>query len=151
MKQLLEPHPETEIVSSRVFNCTASKLFEAFSNPDNLKQWWGPNGFTNTFHQFDFRVGGNWKFTMHGPEVGNYENEVVFLKIDPPNLIAWDRITQPYFQMLITIEEMDQSSSKLSFIMKFYSAEVKNKLLNFVPEKNEENFDRLETLLKQMG
>ena len=146
---MLAPNLETEIVSSRVFKVSKEQIFNAFSDPAKLKEWWGPKGFTNTFHEFDFQVGGTWRYTMHGPEKGNYENEAVFLKIEPPYLIAWDRITQPYFQMEIRIEEVDDSQSKLHFVMKFYSVEVKNKLINFVPEKNEENFDRLKTLLKQ--
>lgn len=34
----------------------------------HLKNWWGPDGFTNTFHEFNLRPNGKWILTMHGPE-----------------------------------------------------------------------------------
>ncbi len=59
---------EREIVSSRILNVPQEKVFEAFRNPDILARWWGPEGFTNTFHTFDLRPGGIWEFVMHGPK-----------------------------------------------------------------------------------
>jgi uncharacterized protein YndB with AHSA1/START domain len=46
---------EAEIVSSRFFAAPRELVFEAFSNPGHLVHWWGPEGFTNTFHEFDMR------------------------------------------------------------------------------------------------
>lgn len=44
-----------------------------------LKKLLGPNGFTNTFYEFDLRPGGKWRFTMHGADGKNYKMKV-FLK-----------------------------------------------------------------------
>jgi uncharacterized protein YndB with AHSA1/START domain len=33
-------------------------VYQAWTNPNHLKNWWGPNGFTNTFNEFDLRPGG---------------------------------------------------------------------------------------------
>jgi uncharacterized protein YndB with AHSA1/START domain len=44
-------------------------------------QWWGPEGFANTFAQFEFKPGGRWVFVMHGPNGANYPNESVFREI----------------------------------------------------------------------
>jgi uncharacterized protein YndB with AHSA1/START domain len=60
-------------------------------DPNHLKNWWGPKGFTNTFNEFDLRPGGKWSFVMHGPDKGNYVNECEFVKIEKPKLIAWKR------------------------------------------------------------
>jgi uncharacterized protein YndB with AHSA1/START domain len=142
--------PDCEIVSSRVFNASKELLYRAWTEPEHLKNWWGPAGFTNTFHEFDLRIGGTWKFTMHGPEKGNYENEVVFIKIDKPNLIAWNRISQPIFQVAATFEEVDRNKTKLVFRMIFISPEECAKVKKFAVDKNEENFDRLEVELSKM-
>ena len=75
---------ECEILSSRLFRYPRTLMFRAWTEPELLARWWGPKGFTNTFHQFDLRPGGTWKFTMHGPEKGNYQNECVFFKIEEP-------------------------------------------------------------------
>ena len=53
-----ENRPECEIVTTRVFNIPRQLVFQAWTDPAHLNEWWGPNGFTNTFHIFDFREGG---------------------------------------------------------------------------------------------
>lgn len=148
--EILKTTAESEIVSSRIFNFPKELLFKAWSEPAHLKNWWGPAGFTNTFHQFDFKVGGRWVFTMHGPERGNYQNECEFIKIDEPNLIAWQRISQPIFQVLATFEEVKTGQTKLVFKMLFDSVAACEKLKPYVVDKNEENFDKLESELAKM-
>jgi uncharacterized protein YndB with AHSA1/START domain len=51
---------DREIVTIRNFNFPRKQVYKAWSNPDLLKVWWGPKGFTNTFNFFDFREGGRW-------------------------------------------------------------------------------------------
>ncbi len=142
--------PEREIVSSRIFDCAKEKVFEAWRNPRYLRIWWGPKGFTNTFHVHDFKVGGHWKLTMHGPEKGNYGNEAVFKVIDPPNTIYWTRLSQPYFDVVATFESVGKDRTKLVFRMIFPTEEARAKVIKYVPQANEENFDRLEAVLKDM-
>lgn len=141
---------DREIVTTRVMNAAREKVFRAWTDPAILQQWWGPAGFTNTFYEFDPVPGGKWKFMMHGPEKGNYPNEVKFLRVEEPSLIAWDRITQPHFRVVTTFEAMDSGKTKLTFRMQFNSAEECDKLKKFVVDKNEENFDKLERILKTM-
>lgn len=139
--------PECEIVSQRIINTSPAAVFEAWVNPDLLKKWWGPAGFTNTFHHHDPRPGGRWKFTMHGPDKGHYENEAEFLEIESPSLIAWQRISKPIFRVVATFEATSDGNTQLIFRMQFESKEECDKIRKFAPEKNEENFDRLEAVL----
>jgi len=141
---------DSEIVSTRIFNYSQDLLFQAWANPNHLKNWWGPKGFTNTFNEFDFRVGGKWSFIMHGPDKGNYANECEFIKIEAPSLIAWKRHSKPIFQVLATFEKIDEHQTQLVFKMGFHTAEECNKIKPFVVDKNEENFDRLELELAKM-
>lgn len=141
---------ESEIASTRVVPFSQELVFRAWSEPEHLKNWWGPEGFTNTFHEFDFRESGKWVFTMHGPEKGNYENECEFVKIDKPNSIAWKRISKPLFKVVATFEKISEQSTKVVFRMVFDSAEECNKLKPYVVDKNEENFDKLEVELANM-
>lgn len=142
--------PDCEIVSSRVFNVPRERMYRAWSNPNHLKNWWGPAGFTNTFHEFDFRVGGKWSFIMHGPDKGHYANECEFIKIEVPSLIAWKRYSKPLFQVLATFEDVSEAKTKLVFKMLFQTAEECRKIKPFAVDKNEENFDRLEKELAKM-
>ena len=50
-----EAASDREIVTTRVFDAPRERMFDAFSDPDWLARWWGPTGFTNTFHEFDFQ------------------------------------------------------------------------------------------------
>lgn len=87
---------------------------------------------------------------MHGPEKGNYENECVFLKVEAPHLIAWDRISKPLFRVVTTFEEVAESQTLLTFRMQFAGKEECDKIRKFAPDKNEENFDKLEVVLAEM-
>jgi uncharacterized protein YndB with AHSA1/START domain len=148
--EIIKTTPDSEIVSSRVFNTKRELVYRAWSNPNHLKNWWGPAGFTNTFNEFDFRVGGKWSFIMHGPDKGNYANECEFIKIEEPSLIAWKRYSKPLFQVVATFDELPENKTKLVFKMLFDTAEECNKLKGFVVDKNEENFDKLEIELSKM-
>ncbi len=147
---ILSTTPESEIVSSRIFNAPRELIYSAWSEPGHLKNWWGPAGFTNTFNEFDFRVGGRWSFIMHGPDKGNYTNECEFIKIEKPSLIAWQRHSKPIFQVVATFEKVTENKTKLVFKMLFNSVDECNKLKPFVVGKNEENFDKLEVELQRM-
>ena len=125
-------------------------VYKAWTDPVHIKVWWGPNGFTNTFNEFDFRVGGRWRFVMHGPDKGNYVNEVTFRVIREPELIIWDRQSKPLFQVEASFESISDNETKVVFKQKFQTVEECEKLRKYVPEKNEENMDRLERELERM-
>lgn len=136
-----------EIFSSRILNFPIEKVYEAFANPLHLKNWWGPDGFTNTIHEFDLKPGGKWLLTMHGPEKGNYENSAVFNTVEPFKLITWTRVSQPLFDMEVAFEKLENSKTTISFRMIFATLEECEKIKKFAVPKNEENFNRLENEL----
>jgi uncharacterized protein YndB with AHSA1/START domain len=77
------------IIGSRVFDAPRELVFSAFTDPKHLAQWRGPAGFTTTTHSFDFRVGGVWRFVMHGPDGRDYQNRVVYEEIVRPERIVY--------------------------------------------------------------
>lgn len=143
--------PDCEIVSSRVFNHPRDLVYRTWTDPTLLAKWWGPAGFTNTFHEFDPQPGGRWKFTMHGPDKGNYENECVFLEVVAPSLIVWDRISKPLFRVVATFGETTDGCTALTFRMQFATKEECDKIKKFAVDKNEENFDKLEMVLASIA
>ena len=88
---------------------------------------------------------------MHGPDKGNYLNECVFLKVDPPSLISWDRISKPLFRVVATFDATAEGKTELTFRMQFNTKEDCDKIRKFAPDKNEENFDKLEVLLSAIA
>jgi uncharacterized protein YndB with AHSA1/START domain len=141
---------DCEISASRIVNATQETVFRAWTDPEHLKVWWGPAGFTNTFSEFDLRPGGKWRFVMHGPEKGHYPNECEFIKIEKPNLVAWNRISPPLFQVVATFDAIAPDKTRVTFKMVFATAKECGKLKPFVIDKNEENLDRLENELARM-
>lgn len=139
---------KNEIRSIRELNFTVEKVYQAFANPELLKIWWGPEGFTNTIHEFDLQPNGKWRLTMHGPEKGNYQNESVFEDVIPNERVAWTRLSQPLFDMEILFDRINETKSSIVFRMFFKTPEECEKMRPFVVPKNEENFDRLVKLLQ---
>jgi len=149
--EIIKTTTDSEIVSSRIVNAPINIVYKAWADPNHLKNWWGPTGFTNTFNEFDFRVGGKWSFIMHGPDKGNYANECEFIKIEEPHLIAWKRFSKPLFQVVAMFEEVNSNQTKIIFKMLFTSTKECNKIRPFAIDKNEENFDKLEVELTKIS
>ena len=79
---------DREIVISRVIDAPPELVFEAFTEVRHLSRWWGPEGFTTTTQSFEFRVGGEWNFVMHGPDGTDYSEWITWTEIVPPERIA---------------------------------------------------------------
>ncbi|MEU4017334.1 SRPBCC family protein [Microbacterium sp. NPDC028030] len=82
------PTADREIVLSRVIDAPRELVFEAFTEVRHLSRWWGPTGFTTTTRSFEFRVGGEWEFVMHGPDGTDYPEWIAWTEIEPPARIA---------------------------------------------------------------
>lgn len=141
---------EREIVSTRVFEAPRDLVFEAWTNPDHLKLWWGPKDFKNTFFEFDLKPGGNWRFVMHGPDGTDYQNHCVYVEIQKPEKLRFEHVSQHHYVAAIDFEEAE-NQTKVSFGMTFDTAEEFEKVKKYVEIGNEQNFDRLETELARMA
>ena len=75
---------EREIVITRFFDAPPEVVFEAWTNPEQLAQWWGPEDFTNPVCELDVRVGGDWRIVMRAPDGAMYPCRGVYLEIVAP-------------------------------------------------------------------
>ena len=100
--------------TSRVFAQSPSEVFAALAAPERLARWWGPDGFTNTFMQFDFVPGGMWRFSMHGPAAADgtagqsFPNECRFERIEPNRLVELRHACEPFFNLRIELAAVPQ-------------------------------------------
>lgn len=141
---------DQEIVSARVFPESPEKVFRAWSDPVQLASWWGPEGFTNTFHEFDFTPGGLWRFTMHGPDGASYPNKCVFNEMREPERIVFEH-HEPVHRFLATVRfERLPSGTRVVFQMRFDSPSERNRIFEIVSQSNEQNFDRLARCLRKL-
>jgi uncharacterized protein YndB with AHSA1/START domain len=62
------------MVITRVFDAPRALVWEAWTNPKYVMQWWGPNGFTAPVCKMDFRVGGKFLCCMRAPDGQEFWN-----------------------------------------------------------------------------
>lgn len=135
------------VSTERVLSASPQMVFAAFAQPERLAQWWGPSGFTNTFEQFEFKQGGRWVFVMHGPNGDDYPNESVFREIEADSKIVIEHIVKPWFTLTVTLTARDDKTH-LTWVQEFESPEVAAKMRRLSDTANEQNLDRLQSLLE---
>ncbi len=133
--------------TSRIFPYSRDLIFSKYSNPDALARWWWPHGFINIFESFDFTEWGKWVFSMRD-EANNYPNEMIFHNITNDRIVM-EHTVLPYFTTEVLFEQLDPKNTKMTWNITFENVEFLNTMKNFLIEKNEENFDRLEQELKK--
>src|SRR6476469_8871910 len=106
---------DREIVISRVIDAPRELVFEAFTEVQQLSRWWGPEGFSTTTQSFEFCVGGEWDFVMHGPDGTDYTEWICWTEIAPPERIALrhgeSRGDPNAFESVLTFERHGAASS----------------------------------------
>jgi uncharacterized protein YndB with AHSA1/START domain len=79
---------------SRVFDAPPILVFKAFTKPEHMVRWWGPKDFSTTVRKLEFRRGGSYHYTIHGPNDQHHGMSGVFREIAEPEKIvftfAWD-------------------------------------------------------------
>jgi hypothetical protein len=113
-----------------------------------LSRWWGPEGFTNSFSEFELREGGYWRFTMHGPDGADYPNESRFIEVVPNNRVVIEHLLGHHFILTISFIA-DGGSTIVNWRQVFDSIEHYQGISNFVSQANEQNLDRLESVLSE--
>jgi len=138
-----------EIFTTRLLNATPETVFRAFADPDKLKLWWGPDGFTNTFHVHDFSDGGLWEFTMHGPDGVDYFNQSRFVEVIPGAKVVVEHLNAPHFIGDYTFA-VEEGKTRINWSMYLDTPEMKESVLNRVGDANQQNLNRLEEVLAGM-
>ena len=59
----------------------------------HIKNWWGPDGFTNTITKMELVPGGEWDLVMHGPDGTDYKNKSVFKEVVRHKKIVYEHIS----------------------------------------------------------
>jgi uncharacterized protein YndB with AHSA1/START domain len=89
-KQMTAEKKSNEINLTRLYDAPVKTVWEAWTDPTQVAQWWGPRGFTLTTHSKDLRVGGIWSYTMHGPDGVDYPNTTRYLEVEKYSRLVYD-------------------------------------------------------------
>ena len=137
---------QREIVTTRILKAPRETVFNAWTDPEKLRRWWGPNGFTNTFNVFEPKPGGKWNFVMHGPDGKDYPNESVYVEVVKPARLVLHHLSAPFFQLTVLFDDL-AGRTKVTFRMLFKTAVMCEGIKFIAVDGNEQNFDRLEAVL----
>ena len=154
-----EVQGECEIVVTRVFEAPRQMVFDAWADPKQLVQWFGPEGFRTTIETFEFLEGGVWLQVMHGPDGTNYPCTAMFTEVERPEVIAYfnrggregeDKVA---FQSTVTFEELGPEKTRLTIRMEFASTEERDEnVRNYGSiEGGRQTLNRLAMLLAKKG
>ena len=144
--------PDKELTITRVLNAPIDLVWKVWTDPDHIKNWWGPNGFTNTIFEMDVKPGGNWEFIMHGPDGKDYKNKSIFKEIIKHKRIVYEHLTGPKFRA--TIEFTPQGrKTLLEWQMVFDTPEERDKTVKtFKADVGlKQNIFKLEGYLKNVS
>lgn len=138
----MEPVETRSDARRRLLAASPSEVFAAMSDPVRVARWWGPTGFTNTIRQFEFKSGGTWLLTMHGPDGKSYPNESRFTRIVADQLLEIEHLRGHHFLLTIELAPMD-GGTEVKWRQTFDTREHYERIARFVASANEQNLERL--------
>jgi len=138
-----------ELKLARTLNAPVELVWEVWTNPQHLEQWWGPDGFSNTISKMEVKPGGEWDLMMHGPDGTDYKNKSVFREVVPFKKLVYEHVSAPKF--LATIEFENQGDKTLlKWHMLFESEQVFIQTVKTfkADEGLKQNIEKLQTYLQ---
>jgi uncharacterized protein YndB with AHSA1/START domain len=106
---------DRELVITRVFDAPRSLVYKAWTEPEHMIHWLGPEGFSSKILKSELKVGGTYRFHMRDPQGGDHWQQGIFREIVPPQKLvftyewadAHGRATRPQTIVTITLDELD--------------------------------------------
>jgi uncharacterized protein YndB with AHSA1/START domain len=126
----------------RLIAASPTEVFAAMSDASRIARWWGPAGFTNTIHEFEFRPGGKWLLTMHGPDGKSYPNESRFTRVETDRLFEIEHFSGHHFVLTLELRPV-AGGTEVRWQQTFDTVAHYQRIAEFVANANEENLERL--------
>lgn len=132
---------------TRVYDAPVKAVWDAWTDPKQAAQWWGPRGFTITTHSKDLRVGGTWVYTMHGPDGVDYPNRTTYHEVEKHARLVYDHgATEDrpaLFRVTVTFAET-KGKTKMEMTMTLPTVEAAEETKKFIKAANgNSTWDRL--------
>lgn len=140
---------------TRVLGAPRTLVFDAFTDPEHIGLWWGPDGFTTTTHAIDMRPGGEWRFVMHGPDGTDYDNHIIYNTIEPIERLTYTHVdaadgTSPVFSSTITFaDEADGARTRVTMSILLPTQAARDEVAGYAIPGGEQNLARLDAYLAQ--
>jgi uncharacterized protein YndB with AHSA1/START domain len=127
---------DREIVFGRVIDASRAIVYAAWTDPEQIQEWFGPDGMTIETKEIDLKPGGVWRFDMVAANGTRYGNRMVFLRMEAPALIevehGSDQDNDPgRFRMLVAFDEQSDGKTVLTLRQMHPSKEQRETKIGF--------------------
>ena len=111
--------PGNEIWITREYDAPLADVWSAWTEPDQLAQWWGPRGSVITTHSHDLRPGGTWRYNHRTADGTDWPNVTLFHEVEPMRRLVYDHgatdETNPLFRV---VAEFSETGGKTTLAMR---------------------------------
>jgi uncharacterized protein YndB with AHSA1/START domain len=118
----LKREPAQQLMITRIFNAPRELVFRMWVEPEHIRQWSCPKGYTVSDGGMDVRAGGRWRATMHSPNGEDLPLGGTYHEVTPPERLvfthAWfDGDGKPGAETLVTVTltEVEAGKTRLDF------------------------------------
>lgn len=142
-----------ELYITRIYDAPVKMVWDAWVDPKQVAQWWGPRGFTLTNKSKDVKPGGKWIYTMHGPDGKDWPNVTLFHEVEKYSRLVYDHggteDTPPLFRVTVDFTEI-KGKTKMEMTMALATAEAATETKKFIKSaRGDSTWDRLAEYLAQ--
>ena len=139
MTTVINETTNRELSITRLLNAPRELVWEVWTKPEHITNWWGPVGFTTTTREMNVKSGGVWRFMMHGPDGRDYPNKIVFIEVVKPELLVYNHTGEDETEDIrfhvtvnfekqgnktkLTMRSLFESEEELIRVIKEYGAE----------------------------
>lgn len=141
------------IYINRLYRAPVKMVWDAWTDPAQVAQWWGPRGFSITTHSKDLRVGGTWDYTMHGPDGKNWENSTKYFEVEKYKRLVYDhggnKTQPPLFRVEVNFIDLN-GQTRMEMMMILPSPEAAQQTKKFIKQASgDSTWDRLAEYLEK--
>lgn len=116
---------------TRLINAPREKVYQAWTEPELLKQWFAPLPFTTPVAELDVRPGGANLIVMRGPDGNEYPNHGVYLEVVPNRKLvitdayskAWEPSGKPFMTLIVTFGDEDGKTRYTARVLHWSAAD----------------------------
>jgi uncharacterized protein YndB with AHSA1/START domain len=141
---------DREIRIERTFNASRDRVWRAFTDPEQVVQWWG-RGNKLVIEKLEVKRGGHWRFVEHSDQ-GVHGFEGRFREVSPPERMVqtfeWDGMPGHVIVETITLEDLGGDRTKVVTLSLFHTTEERDGMLQAGMEQGmNESYAALDRLL----
>ena len=125
-----------ELYLERVYDAPLKMVWDAFVDPKQAANWWGPRGFTITTKSKDLKPGGQWIYTMHGPDGKDWPNIATYHEVEKYARLVYDHgateTTPPLFRVTAEFKDLGKNKTKFEMTMALATEEAAKEIAKFI-------------------